>query len=109
VLDRYTILSDLSVVASPKAYSGGHVVSFVCTFPELGPGRLVPLENFNRDESLDDQKFYVPRDIEWNNLGEACAGAGVGVSMFMAPAKFLDIASIGMCLHLLVTHHPRSC
>jgi protein transport protein SEC24 len=93
-------MSNLRVVTSPKAYTGGHVVSFVCTFPGLGAGRLVPPENSNRDEKLDDQKFYVPRDNEWNNLGEACANAGVGVSMFMAPAKFLDIASIGMSLHL---------
>jgi protein transport protein SEC24 len=82
-----------------KTYTGGHVVSFVCTFPGLGLGRLVPLENSNRDEKLDDQKFFIPRDIEWNNLGEACANAGVGVSMFLAPARFLDIASIGRYLH----------
>jgi protein transport protein SEC24 len=77
-------------------------VSFVSTLPGLGPGRLVPLENSNRDETLDDKKFYVPRDIEWNNLGEACADTGVGVSMFMAPAKFLDIGSIGTHLRLRV-------
>ncbi|KAI0295750.1 protein transporter SEC24 [Russula brevipes] len=77
------------------AYTGGHVVSFVCTLAGLGPGRLVPLENTNHDETLDDKKFYVPRDIEWSNLGEACADAGIGVSMFMAPVKFLDLASIG--------------
>lgn len=89
-------MTDLMVVVSPKAYTGGHVVSFVCTLPGLGLGQLVPLENFNRDEMLDDKKFYASRDIEWNNLGEACADAGVGVSMFVAPAKFLDMASIGM-------------
>jgi len=80
-------------------YTGGHVVSFVCTLPTLGPGGLVPLEHSNRDETPDDKKSYLPRDIEWNNLGEACADAGVGVTMFMAPAKFLDIASIGMRLN----------
>jgi len=88
---------------SSKAYTGGHVVSFAGTFPGLGTGRLVPLENSNRDEKMDDQKFYIPRDIEWNNLGEACANAGVGVSMFLAPAKPLDIASIGTYLRRLVT------
>ena len=101
MLYQSTITSDLRVVLSSKALSGGHVLSFVCTFPGLGPGRLVPLENSNRDEKLDDQKSYIPRDIEWNNLGEACANAGVGVSMFLAPAKFLDIASIGRFLHFL--------
>ena len=91
---------------SSKAYTGGHVVSFVCTFPGLGPGRLVPLENSNRDEQMDDQKSYIPRDIEWNNLGEACANAGVGVSMFLAPTRFLDIASIG---RYRLNAHPRTC
>ena len=99
MLYHLTITSDLRVVVSSKAYTGGHVVSFVCTFPGLGAGRLVPLENSNHDEKLDDQRFYIPRDIEWNNLGEACANAGVGVSMFLAPARFLDIASIGGYLH----------
>ena len=77
-------------------YTGGHVISFVCTLSTLGPGSLVPLEHPNRDEEWDDKKSYLSRDIEWNNLGEACADAGVGVTMFMAPVKFLDIASIGM-------------
>jgi protein transport protein SEC24 len=90
-------------------------VSFVCTLPGLGPGRLVPLENSNRDEKLDDQKFFIPRDIEWNNLGEACANAGVGVSMFLAPARFLDIATIGgyppLVMHFrgYVDHHEPRC
>jgi protein transport protein SEC24 len=84
------------VVVSPKACTGGQVVSFVCTLPGLGIGQLVPLENSNRDEALDDKKFFASRDIEWNNLGEACADAGVGVSMFVAPAKSVDMASIGM-------------
>lgn len=89
-------MTDLMVVLLPKAYTGGQVVSFVCTLPGLGIGQLVPLENSNRDEALDDKKFFVSRDIEWNNLGEACADAGVGVSMFVAPAKPVDMASIGM-------------
>jgi len=88
----------LSCVCVTKAYTGGHVVSFVCTLPTTGPGGLVPLEHAKRDESLDDKKYFLSRDIEWNNLGEACADTGVGVTMFMAPAKFLDIASIGMHL-----------
>jgi len=85
-------MTDLIVVMSPKAYTGGQVVSFVCTLPGL---QLVPPENFNRDEALDDKKLYASRDVGWNNLGEACADAGVGVSMFVAPVKFLDMASIG--------------
>jgi protein transport protein SEC24 len=74
-------------------------VSFVSTLPRLGPGKLGPLEGISRDQMLEDNKLYVPRDVEWNNLGEACADAGVGVTMFMAPAKFLDIASIGTHLN----------
>jgi protein transport protein SEC24 len=70
-------------------------VSFVSTLPELGPGKLGPLESINRDQMLEEKKLYVPRDVEWNNLGEECADAGVGVTMFMAPTKFIDIASIG--------------
>lgn len=88
--------SALRTCLAALVYTGGHVVSFVCTLPTLGPGGLVPLEPSNRDEASDDKKSYLPRDIEWNNLGEACADAGVGVTMFMAPVKFLDVTSIGV-------------
>lgn len=102
-------LTDLRCVCVAQVYTGGHVVSFVCTLPTLGPGGLVPLEHSNRDETPDDKKSYLPRDIEWNNLGEACADAGVGVTMFMAPAKFLDIASIGMHLNFSGIRVSESC
>ncbi|KAI0300156.1 hypothetical protein B0F90DRAFT_1630148 [Multifurca ochricompacta] len=87
--------SALRASLAALVHSGGHVVSFICTPPDFGAGRLVPLEHSNRDETIDDKKFYMPRDVEWSNLGEECADAGVGVTMFMAPTKFVDIASIG--------------
>jgi protein transport protein SEC24 len=108
VPSRQRASTDLRRVCVIKVYTGGHVVSFVCTLPTLGPGGLVPLEHSNRDETADDKKSYLPRDIEWNNLGEACADAGVGVTMFMAPAKFLDIASIGMHFKLPQNHVSES-
>lgn len=97
-LNRSPILAD-SLMCVTKTHTGGHIVSFVCTLPGLGPGQLVPLESSDRDQTLEDKKLYVPRDVEWNNLGEACADAGVGVTMFIAPTKFLDIASIGTHLN----------
>ncbi|KAI0266536.1 protein transporter SEC24 [Gloeopeniophorella convolvens] len=75
--------------------TGGQVVSFVSTLPGLGLGKLTPLENARGDEALDDKKYYAPRNVEWNNLGETCADAGVGVTIFMAPTKFVDVGSIG--------------
>ncbi|KAI0254641.1 Sec23/Sec24 trunk domain-containing protein [Lactifluus subvellereus] len=95
VISQSCLGSALRASLAALAHIGGHIVSFVCTLPGLGPGQLVPLENSNHDQTLEDKKLYVPRDVEWNNLGEACADAGVGVTMFIAPTKFLDIASIG--------------
>jgi Sec23/Sec24 trunk domain len=100
--DHFPVLVDSPYSVSTKIYTGGHIVSFVCTLPGLGPGHLVPLENSDREQTLEDKRLYVPRDVEWNNLGEACADAGVGVTMFMAPTKFLDIASIGTHLNILI-------
>ncbi|KAI0322894.1 sec24-like protein [Amylostereum chailletii] len=80
------------------ATRGGHIIAFAATLPSVGFGVLSPLSSGEEAEFYDTSKektLYAPRNLDWRNLAEDCAGAGVGVSMFLAPSRFIDIGSIG--------------
>ncbi|KAI0051352.1 protein transporter SEC24 [Auriscalpium vulgare] len=81
------------------AFHGGHIVAYLSTLPTLGPGALTPITPEAEMKLVDkpqEKTLFVPRKIEWRNLGEECAEAGVGVSLVFAPSQFVDVGSIGV-------------
>lgn len=63
--------------------------------PTLGMGQLEPVQmesNFHKTEK--ERLLYSPRNVFWKNIADECAGEGIGISMFLAPSSFLDVASI---------------
>lgn len=66
--------------------------------PTIGLGALQPTTTAEESSVYDTPKeknLYAPRRIEWSNLADQLAEAGVGVSIFMAPSNIIDVASIG--------------
>ncbi|KAI0066899.1 protein transporter SEC24 [Artomyces pyxidatus] len=90
--------SALRAGLSSLAKYGGHILAYVSTLPTLGPGALAPIspeEETKLFEKSHDKTLYAPRAVEWRNLAEECVEAGVGVSLVLAPGRFVDIGSIG--------------
>lgn len=72
------------------------MVVFQGVIPTLGMGQLEPVQaesNFHKTEK--ERLLYSPRDVFWKNIADECADEGIGISMFLAPSNFSDVASIG--------------
>ncbi len=79
-----------------KAGRGGHLVFFNANLPSIGAGAVVPNTPPAEQDLYDPDKevsLHLPRSATWMTIGEECAEEGVGVSMFLAPNKFMDVGS----------------
>jgi protein transport protein SEC24 len=66
--------------------------------PNIGPGILHvnSTDTTVFGESERDKVFFMPRNKFWIDVGEQYAEEGIGVNMFLACSKFVDIGSIGV-------------
>jgi len=63
--------------------------------------------NLHRTEK--ERLLYAPRNVFWKNIADECTDEGVGISMFLAPSNFLDVASISKSVRrAIVTFSPSS-
>lgn len=81
-----------------KAGRGGHLVFFTATLPSIGAGAVPNTPPAEQDLYDTDKEvsLHLPRSATWMTIGEECAEEGVGVSMFLAPRKFMDVGSVSV-------------
>lgn len=81
----------------PQAGRGGHIVTFQCTLPTIGPGALEPLTDESHAYGTDKERtLFLPREQAWRDIAEECSDEGIGVSMFLGMSRTIDVGSIGM-------------
>lgn len=85
---------------------------FQSILPTIGYGALPSVEPTPQNDTPTDSEpiFHKPRSPAWPSLGADCALQGVGVTLFLAPSRFMDIASISTVANTTggsIFFHPR--
>jgi len=82
---------------------------FQVTIPTLGMGQLEPVQmESSLHKTEKERPLYSPRNVFWKNIADECADEGIGISMFLAPSNFLDVASIGKSVRRVIASFSPS-
>ncbi|KAJ3209205.1 COPII coat Sec23p-Sfb3p heterodimer component [Entophlyctis luteolus] len=74
---------------------GGKLVLFQTCLPLHGPGALKNREDVKLLNTDSEKKLYEPAEYFWRKMGEDYSKLGICVDMYLFPATYMDIASIG--------------
>ena len=75
--------------------SGGKMVIMHTSLPTYGLGALKPREDPKLFGTDAEKQLFAPQSGFYVQLAEQCVDAGIGVDMFLFPAAYIDVASVG--------------
>ncbi|EPS99566.1 sec24 protein [Fomitopsis schrenkii] len=103
--------SALAACLAALAGKGGQVLAFPAVIPTLGLGALTTPEDVSAHIGTEKEKnIFAPRNEDWQELGEQCAEQGIGVNLFFANSRPVDLASISVVSSVTggqLYFHPR--
>ena len=71
------------------------MLAFPAVIPTVGLGALTTPEDISVHIGTEKEKnIFAPRSEDWQELGEQCAEQGIGVNLFFANSRPVDLASI---------------
>lgn len=88
------------------------MIIFQATLPKVGAGALpaAPPSETDFYDTDKEKSLHAPRSTDWISVAEECAEEGLGVSMFLAPNKYMDTGSVCVVPNVTageVFWHPR--
>ncbi|KAH9933806.1 sec24-like protein [Fomitopsis serialis] len=103
--------SALAACLAALAGKGGQVIVFPGVIPTIGLGALTTPEDMSVLIGTEKEKtIFTPRHEDWQELGEQCAEEGIGVNIFFANSRPVDLASISVVSSVTggqLYFHPR--
>ena len=76
---------------------GGQIIAFQSTLPMVGQGALFEHQAEEQLRGTDNENaLFSSRDNYWKELAEECVDHGVGVTLILAPNRYVDAATLGM-------------
>ncbi|KZT64533.1 beta-sandwich domain of Sec23/24 [Daedalea quercina L-15889] len=103
--------SALAACLAALAGKGGQVLVFPGVIPTIGLGALTTPEDMSVLIGTEKEKsIFTLQHEAWQELGEQCAEEGIGVNMFFANGRPVDLASISVVSSISggqLYFHPR--
>lgn len=87
--------SALNLLCTHQGQVGGHVLLFQSSICNYGPGLSTPRNETEVLNTPQEKSLFSPQDTMWADLADECAAAGIGISAWVFPQTFMDVATIG--------------
>jgi protein transport protein SEC24 len=82
-------------VAQRLLSSGGKIIAFATSAPNVGKGSLVVRPDFKIYGTDKERDLFGPQDGHWKTFADVCAKSQISCDMFLFPSKFMETSTIG--------------